>query len=255
MRYEDRTMMIRNARIAYPHLFEPRMNQNKTAEEYSCALILDPDEPSTEKLLELVEKVAIDRFGPKAPRLLENKRLKHPVHDGDEKEDDEAFAGKYYVNCKSRRQPEVVDQSVQPILDPDEVFGGCYVNVTVGLYAYDQEGGKGVGVGLNNVQLIEKGDRITGAKSAAEEFEALDDEGKKPGRTVVAKVPRKVKAKAKYEEEEEIEDSEEFEEEEEAPKPKTKTRRPAKAKEVEDEDGEEEEEAKGPPRPRFRRGK
>jgi hypothetical protein len=51
----------------------------------------------------------------------------------------------------------------------------------VALYPFDNSGNRGVGVGLNNVMVVEKGPRLDGRKSASEEFAEYagerDDDG------------------------------------------------------------------------------
>jgi hypothetical protein len=204
-----KNLKLTNVRIAFARLFEPKLNQSKTAEEYSVCIILDPENPTTQALQEAVDDVATEKWGEKAVSLLEKGRLRDPIHDGDDMESGgEAFAGKLYCNAKSRRAPQIVDRKVQPIIDQDEIYSGCYCNITVSLYAYDKPENKGIGIGLNNIQLIKRGERLSGAPDAEEEFEVLEDTEeeapKKRGR------PRKEeeeapKNKAEYEDEEEFE--------------------------------------------------
>lgn len=211
------SVKLHNVRIAYTRLFEPKLNQSKTAEEYSACLILDPDEPTTQNLIDEVRAVAEEKWGPKASALLDKGKLRSPIHDGDEdREDDPAFEGRLYCNAKSRRQPGIVDRKVQPIIDQDEIWSGCYCNVTVSVYAYDKPENKGVGIGLNNLQLIATGERLSGAPSAEEEFEVIEDEPEetpkktrgRPRKAPPAEAPKK--GKAEYADDDDDEDEAEF---------------------------------------------
>jgi hypothetical protein len=47
----------------------------------------------------------------------------------------------------------------------------------VNLYPFDKAGKKGVGVGLNNLQVVKKGDRLDGRQDAASEFAEFDEGG------------------------------------------------------------------------------
>jgi hypothetical protein len=101
---------------------------------------------------------------------------------------------------------------VQPIIDQDEIYSGCYCNITVSLYAYDKPENKGIGVGLNNIQLIKRGERLSGAPDAEEEFEVLEDTEEEAPKKRGRGRPRKEeeeeevpKNKAEYEDEEEFE--------------------------------------------------
>lgn len=222
-------LKLQNVRLAFARLFEPKLNQSKTAEEYSACLIMDPDEPSTQALIDAVEQIATDKWGTKAPAMLERGKLRHPIHEGDtDMEDDPAFEGKLYVNAKSRRQPQIVDRKVQPIIDQDEIFSGCYCNVSISVYAYDVPENKGVGIGLNNIQLVRKGERLSGAPNAEEEFEVLDDEPEeKPARGRKA-VPKEEPKKSKAEYEDDDEDAEEFQAPVKAPAKRAGFRRSSK---------------------------
>ena len=57
--------------------------------------------------------------------------LKLPLRDGDiDRPDDEAYANSYFFNANSRQAPQVVDSHVQPILDQNEVYSGCYGKIS-----------------------------------------------------------------------------------------------------------------------------
>jgi hypothetical protein len=63
-----------------------------------------------------------------------------------------------------------VDADLNPILDPDEVYSGCYGRASLTFYAYNQQGSKGIACGLNNLQKLEDGERLGGVSSAASDF-------------------------------------------------------------------------------------
>ena len=65
---------------------------------------------------------------------------------------------------------EVVDANCQAILNPAEVYAGCYGRVSLNFFPYNTNGNRGVGCGLNNVQKTREGDPLTGRTTAAEDF-------------------------------------------------------------------------------------
>jgi hypothetical protein len=106
-----------------------------------------------------------------------------PLRDGDEERADEApeYKGMYFFNCKSDRKPGIVDKDCNEILDPDEVYSGCWGRVSVNFYPYSVNGNKGVAVGLNNVQKLKDDQRLGGAAASAEDdfnddFEFSEDD-------------------------------------------------------------------------------
>ena len=69
----------------------------------------------------------------------------------------------------------MVDQKVQPIFEEEELYSGCFINISVRGFAYDKESNRGVAFGMNNVQLVKKGERLGGATTAEEDFEEIED--------------------------------------------------------------------------------
>jgi hypothetical protein len=96
--------------------------------------------------------------------------LRSPFRDGDvEKPENADYEGMLFINMKSNQKPGVVDQEVNPIIDPSELMAGDYVRVTFNSFAYSQKGNRGVSLGLRNVQLIRKGEPMVGARTRAED--------------------------------------------------------------------------------------
>ena len=97
--------------------------------------------------------------------------LKMAFRDGDtDREDDPAYANCYFLNANSAQKPGLVDAEVKPILDPFEVYSGCYGRASINVFAYNHKaGGKGIGFGLNNIQKLRDGEPLGGARSKAED--------------------------------------------------------------------------------------
>lgn len=125
------------------------------------------------KLVKIVDKVLVDKFGQDA--LKKKARYKLPLRDGDEERDGEEYEGMIFFNANSGKKPGIVNRNNEPA-DVDDIeeycYSGAYFHVSVNFYAFDaKEGGKpGVAVGLNNVMLRKKGDRLDGSVSATSEF-------------------------------------------------------------------------------------
>ena len=99
-----------------------------------------------------------------------------PLHDGVlDRPEDATYAGMVYLNANSAKAPGIVDTRLQRVIDEADCYSGCTFRASIGLFAYDKGGGKGVGAALNNLQVIKKGDRIDGRKDAAEEFAEFQD--------------------------------------------------------------------------------
>lgn len=168
-------------RLSYAHLFEPYSNDPDQPKKYSCVIIIPK---SDKKTLAAIKKAATEaaengkaKFGGKIPPSI----AKDPVttlHDGDEEADLERnpeYEGCYYMSVSSKTQPGIIDRQKMPILDPTEVYSGCYVRVAMGAFAFNTSGNKGVSFGLNHVQKLRDGEPLGGITRAEDEFDDLDD--------------------------------------------------------------------------------
>ncbi len=138
--------------------------------KYSLVAIIDKEDKETiqeiRDAIEHVKKRSLEKWGGKIPD-----NFRSPLHDGDrEKPDNPIFEHCYYINAKCKEAPQVVDQNVEPITDPDDLYSGCYGNISLTFYAYNCGGNKGIGVLLGNIQKIKDGPKLNGRLSAKEEF-------------------------------------------------------------------------------------
>ena len=141
-------------RLSYAHLFEPQSIQ-RSKPKYSVSLIIPKSDRETIGKIERAIDAAIEagtaKFGGKRPNKA---ALKLPLRDGDTERDDEAYAGCFFVNANSTLPPEVVDQDLNPVLSPAEVYSGCYARVSLSFYAFNTNGNRGIACGLGNVQKL-----------------------------------------------------------------------------------------------------
>ena len=163
-------------RLSYEHVWEPA-SINGSNPKYSVSLIIPKDDVKTIAAINQAVDNAIKdgaaKFGGKIPP---KGALKLPLRDGDTERDDEAYRNAYFVNANSTTAPQIVDRAVQPILDRNEVYSGCYARVSINFYAFNSNGNKGIACGLNNLQLIRAGEPLGGKASAESDFATDDDE-------------------------------------------------------------------------------
>lgn len=177
----DNRVVTGVVRLSFSNLFEPRLNEDGSKGRYDCCLLIDKKDKKTieciNKAIEAAKAKGIkEKWANKLP-----KNLQLPLRDGDEKEDDQysdQFKGMMFINPKSKSRPGIVDKNFAPILDPEELYSGCYVVAAISFFPYDTNGNKGVGVGIDNVLKVKDGDSLAGKPSANNDFEGVefDDE-------------------------------------------------------------------------------
>lgn len=164
-------------RLSYANVWEPASINGGTP-KYSVSLIIPKSDQKTIDAINAAVDAAIKdgsaKFGGKIPNKA---ALKLPLRDGDIEREDEAYKDSYFVNANSTTAPQIVDRSVQPILDRAEVYSGCYARVSVNFYAFNSNGNRGIACGLGNIQKVKDGEPLGGRTSAADDFATdLDDD-------------------------------------------------------------------------------
>ena len=138
-------------------------------------LIPKTDQATINKCLDAIEVALEKKFGGKIPVT-----YKTPLRDADQEAQDKGeapnpgYAGHYFINVKSNEQPGIIDANRNPVLDAKEFMSGDYCRVSMNAFAYDQKGNKGVSFGLNNIQVVGKGEPL-GKARAEDEFDNYDD--------------------------------------------------------------------------------
>lgn len=175
----DTNVRLGLVRFAYVHVFDRRRNLDGTPGKYEVVCIFPKSDKDTKAMFDSAFEAAkalgvSTKWQGKMP-----KNLQGGLRDGDEKYEengDEAFKGCWYFSAKSTNQPGIrvrEDGVVVEALDADDLYSGCYGCVSVNLYPYNASGNVGVAAGLQNIIKIEDGERLTGGRSADQDFSDL----------------------------------------------------------------------------------
>ena len=100
--------------------------------------------------------------------------LKLPLRDGDtERPDDPVYAGHYFVNANASESypPKVFDAALNPIMDRNEFYSGCYARASLTFYAFSASGNKGIAAGLNGLQKVADGEPLGGGGNVEADFD------------------------------------------------------------------------------------
>ncbi len=165
-------------RLSFPNLFEAK-GFDDSKPKYGLAAVWIPskftagDKKRWKEMMGALDAESRQRFKKAWKDLPAN--FKRGVRDGAEKADLEGYGeGTRFANLTTQMRPGVIDVEKNKIApeegNADEIYPGCYCRATVTVYSYDNKG-KGVALGLMNVQKIKDGPRLDSRTDAAEDFE------------------------------------------------------------------------------------
>lgn len=165
-------------RFSYVNIFKSRSFQPGQDEKFSICLLIPKKDKKTVQDIKAAINAAIqqglaEKWGGKKPG-----NLKLPLRDGDDERADEAeeYIGMYFLNANSNQKPGIIDMYKNEILDPTEVYSGCWGRASINFFPFNSNGNKGVGVGLNNIQKLGDDEPLGGARASAEDDFADDFE-------------------------------------------------------------------------------
>jgi hypothetical protein len=166
---ENKKLMIRNARVSYVTVDEPRAITEGGKLYYSVSVIIEKDNPAVAEYIEACRNIMKEQKWDDAQIKLADKGIR----DGSkERPEDDAYTNRYFLNAKSERKPLLIDKARREV-SPEKIYSGCYCNVSISMYPYDKAKRKGVGVGLRGIQFVEDGNPL-GSTVSKDEFDQLE---------------------------------------------------------------------------------
>lgn len=157
-------------RMVFPALFKPQLPKGETDEskaKYQITLLF-PEDADLTLLEEAIDEKMADEF--KAADIKRGK-IKTPFLDTADQERYAEYADDYpvMIRLNANFKPDVVTPNGKGTVDEDdeadEVYGGRWARVSVRPFAWSHPtGGKGVSLGLQNVQLLDHDEPIAGGR-------------------------------------------------------------------------------------------
>ena len=166
-------VITEKVRISYAdQLYTPKAN-DKGVLKYGCAIMIPKSDKATYARIlaaaESVKRKAVpgkdEAFYKAPPRTL---------HDGDgvKPNSGEPYGpeakGCWVMNLSANDRPGVVDAELSPMVE--KIYSGDYIRADLGGFWFETSGNKGVSFGINNVQFLERGERIDGRQDARDAF-------------------------------------------------------------------------------------
>lgn len=177
----DTDVTTNKVRLSYVHLAAPYSKDPDTAPKFSTTVLVPKSDTAGIQRINTAIAAAkasgvAKKWGGKMPAV-----INLPVYDGDGvrpngESFDDACKGCYVFTASSgsERPPQVVDSALNPIIDKNTVYSGCYARVNVSFFPYDAKGRRGIGCGLNAVQFVADGEPLGTTVSVADAFGAPD---------------------------------------------------------------------------------
>lgn len=169
-------------RLSYPHLAQPRESQDGGNPKYSATLLIPKTDKKTIKEISDAIKEAADAYREKNGASSLPPKPKTTLHDGDgTKDNGDTFGpeckGCYLITCSTTKQPLLLDQRRQEVLDVEDTFyPGCWVRALINFKGYNFQGSKGITAYLNGIQFAKDGEPLGEARASAADFEDIDIE-------------------------------------------------------------------------------
>lgn len=193
-------MVTGKVRASYFYGIIPAQDEDDSGEKrtkFRLQIIIDKDDKETLQKIKACcsattkDPKALAKWGGEVPG-----KLKLPLRDGDTETDDDGksldpaiYKNKYFMNIGTFDKPGILgpdgeppyirDEAGNAVRDPEFggykydrqfIVSGDFVRVSLKFYGYKNKGNKGITAGLNNIQLLKKGEQIGGRRRAEDDF-------------------------------------------------------------------------------------
>ena len=162
-------------RFSFVNIFEPKKNDDGTDGKYGVTLLIPKSDAVTLGKIKEAMAEARETFCKRNGATALPQKPNHTLHDGDGvKENGEPYGeeckGHYVISVQSNQKPIIVDNDRNPIVDPGEIYSGCYGRAAINFYGYSRNGKKGISAGLQSIQKLHDGEPLGGARGSADDF-------------------------------------------------------------------------------------
>jgi ssDNA-binding protein len=171
-------LILKHVRLAFPDLWTAKPFKEGDKPKFKATFLLTADDSQVDEIEEAIAKVAAEAWTEqKAKSILGSIRgnvNKFCLQNGDNKSHIDGYPGNWYIGASSKVKPLVIDRNKKQLSEQDGVvYGGCYVNASIEIFAYENSG-KGIAASLRGVQYDSDGDAFAGGTPAnPDEFEDL----------------------------------------------------------------------------------
>jgi hypothetical protein len=168
-------VVTNKVRLSYCNLFTPKAKKPGDEPKYSTTLLIPKSDVATRQRIDAAIGFAIQEGTASKWNGVRPPIVPVPIHDGDGVRPSDGMPfedeckGHWVMTASDKNRPEVVDLNLNPIINQSDVYSGMYARVSIRFFAYVNNGKKGIGCGLGNVQKLEDGVPLSGGRTSANE--------------------------------------------------------------------------------------
>lgn len=186
----SKKIVLRKVRLSFPTFGEPEQFQGQGKFRWGGSFLVPNTDPQKKAVDELLEAVALEKWGAKAKLHLNNilPDAKACCWVDGARKDYDGYADCFAITAyryQDAGRPLIIDADKTPIYQTNNmpyqgkegrIYAGCYVNVELEVWAQENKQGKGLRATLLTVQYAGKGDAFGGgARPTDDAFDAIDE--------------------------------------------------------------------------------
>jgi hypothetical protein len=176
MSQDPNTVTLRNVRLSFPALFEPKKGPEETSKSaYAATFLLDKELNATDiKAVQaaISALVKAEFKGVTPPKVC--------LRDGNEKNHLDGYGPDVmFISARNEKRQLVLDRDAKtPVVASDnKIYAGCYVNAVIRLWAQNNKFGKRINASLGPVQFVRDGEEFGDSKiNPADHFQPVSDD-------------------------------------------------------------------------------
>ena len=182
-------VILKNVRLSFPSLFKTEIFNGQDTEKYTASFLMEKGSKNEKAVKKAMKLVKEEKFG-----TGKVKNLGTPTKDGDDEDNSYiGYAGHTAIKGLTKRRPVLIDRAKAVITEADGIiYAGCRVNVSLDIYALENQFGKRISCQLNAIQFHSDDEPFVTGGFDEDDFEdESDDEGEAPKKKATKKKAKK----------------------------------------------------------------